>query len=64
MLGAIAGDIAGSRFEGHPGPPAGFDLFHPDCRFTDDAVCTLAVAEAIMSARPFDEVLRVRVRAS
>jgi ADP-ribosylglycohydrolase len=47
MLGAIAGDILGSRFEGHPGPSRGFDLFHPDCRFTDDTVCALAVAAAL-----------------
>jgi ADP-ribosylglycohydrolase len=46
MLGAIAGDIIGSRFEGHPGPPPDFELFHPNCRFTDDTVCTVAVADA------------------
>ena len=46
MIGAIAGDIIGSRFEGHPAPPAGFELFHSHCRFTDDTVCTLAVADA------------------
>jgi hypothetical protein len=28
MLGAIAGDIIGSRFEGHPGPPPDFELCH------------------------------------
>jgi hypothetical protein len=33
VIRAIAGDIIGSRFERHPAPPAGFDLFHPDCRF-------------------------------
>ncbi len=34
MIGAIASDIIGSRFEGHPGPL----LFHPRCRFTDDSL--------------------------
>jgi hypothetical protein len=29
MLGAIAGDIIGSRFEGQPAPPPDFELFHP-----------------------------------
>ncbi|HUF56172.1 MAG TPA: ADP-ribosylglycohydrolase family protein [Thermohalobaculum sp.] len=62
MLGAIAGDIVGSRFEGGPPPPPGFALFHPDCRFTDDTVCTLAVAEALMSGRDFASELRAFVR--
>jgi len=62
MLGAIAGDIIGSRFEGHPAPPTGFALFHPDCRFTDDSVCTLAVADALLGDRDFAGRLRVFVR--
>lgn len=62
MLGAIAGDIVGSRFEGHPAPPEGFALFHRDCRFTDDTVCTLAVAEALRSGDGFAETLRRFVR--
>ena len=48
MLGAIIGDIAGSRFEFHNRKTKGFELFHPDCRFTDDTVMTLAVAAALM----------------
>ena len=62
MLGAIAGDIVGSRFEGHSAPPEGFELFHRDCRFTDDTVCTLAVAEALRTAGGFAETLRRFVR--
>jgi ADP-ribosylglycohydrolase len=62
MLGAIAGDIVGSRFEGHPAPPAGFELLHPDCRFTDDSVCTLAVAAALLGDRDFAGHLRRLVR--
>jgi len=42
MLGAIAGNIIDSRFEGHPRPPAGFELFHPHCRFTDGAPIRVA----------------------
>ena len=48
MMGAIAGDIIGSRFEGKRSPSPDFDLFHPRCRFTDDTVCTVAVADALM----------------
>ena len=64
MLGAIAGDIIGSRFEGHPAPPEGFELFHRDCRFTDDTVCTLAVAEALRTGSGFADTLRRFVRRS
>jgi ADP-ribosylglycohydrolase len=62
MLGAIAGDIIGSRFEGHAGPPRGFTLFHAACRFTDDSVCTLAVADALLGRRDFAASLRAFVR--
>lgn len=62
MLGAIAGDIVGSRFEGDVAPPERFELFHPACRFTDDTVCCLAVAEAIMSRSGFADTLRQFVR--
>src|SRR6516164_2779428 len=62
MLGAIAGDIIGSRFEGHRNPPLEFELFHPHCRFTDDSVCTLAIADALLSERDFAASLRAFVR--
>jgi ADP-ribosyl-[dinitrogen reductase] hydrolase len=62
MIGAIAGDIVGSRFEGHEAPPDGFELFHDRCRFTDDTVCSLAVAEAIMTGLDFAATLRAFVR--
>ena len=57
MIGAIIGDIVGSRFEFHNHRSTQFDFFHPDCRFTDDTVMTVAVADAIMSGRPFGEVM-------
>ncbi|MBS0219849.1 MAG: ADP-ribosylglycohydrolase family protein [Proteobacteria bacterium] len=62
MLGAIAGDIIGSRFEGEAGPPRDFTLFHSACRFTDDTVCSLAVADALLGARDFAASLRSFVR--
>lgn len=50
MLGAIIGDIIGSRFEWHNYKSKDFDLFTPQCRPTDDSVMTLAVARAILKS--------------
>lgn len=49
MIGAIAGDIIGSVYEAHPIKTKAFPLFTPGCRFTDDSVLTIAVAEAILT---------------
>lgn len=49
MIGAIIGDIAGSRFEFHNYRRKDFDFFSDKCFFTDDTVMTLAVAKAIKS---------------
>lgn len=49
MLGAIIGDIVGSVYEFDNIKTKDFELFKPDCRFTDDTVMTCAVAEAIMN---------------
>jgi ADP-ribosylglycohydrolase len=48
MLGAIAGDIIGSVYEGDPVKTTEFPLFENRCRFTDDTVLTIAVANAIL----------------
>ena len=48
MIGAIIGDIVGSRFEWDNIKTKEFELFTPDCSFTDDSVMTLAVAQAIL----------------
>lgn len=45
MIGAIIGDIVGSRFEFNNHLGTDFELFHPDCTFTDDTICTIAVAD-------------------
>ena len=58
MIGAIAGDIIGSRFEGSRAKSPDFELFHHSCRFTDDTVCTLAVARALLSDGDFAHHLR------
>ena len=53
MIGAIIGDIVGSRFDfvedGYRGKD--FALFASGCRFTDDSLMTLAVAKSLMLSK-------------
>jgi ADP-ribosylglycohydrolase len=55
MLGVIAGDVIGSRFEWAPIKTTDFPLFHPLCSFTDDTVLTVATASAILRGAPFGD---------
>lgn len=48
MLGAIIGDIVGSRFEHENIKTKEFELFAEDCLITDDSVMTLAVAKTLI----------------
>ncbi len=48
MLGAIIGDIAGSRFEWAGNKTKNFELFTNECDFTDDSIMSLAVCKAIL----------------
>lgn len=48
MIGAITGDVAGSRFEFNNYRAKDFELFSKRCFFTDDTVMTVAVAKALM----------------
>ena len=50
MIGAIIGDIAGSRFEFNNHRSKEFDLLTDSCSVTDDSIMTLAVARAILEA--------------
>jgi len=58
MIGAIAGDIIGSVYERYQIKTKDFPLFHPRCRFTDDTVLTVAVADAILTGRPYEQSVR------
>ena len=51
MLGAVIGDIVGSRFEFNNYRHTDFEFFHPRCRFTDDSVLTLALCRALLNTR-------------
>lgn len=48
MLGAIIGDIVGSRWEFNPTNDYNFELFSSQNDFTDDTICTIAVADALL----------------
>ena len=62
MIGAAIGDIVGSRFEFRPRKSKDFEFFHHRCRFTDDTVCTAAVADIVMHDRPAAETLQAWCR--
>ena len=51
MIGAIIGDIAGSRFERNNNKTYDFELFTKKCVFTDDTLMSLAIAKAFMESK-------------
>ncbi len=68
MLGAIAGDIIGSVYEGKKAwlrdkTPSFEPLFHPRARFTDDTILTVAVADSILHGHDLVDVLKDYPRA-
>ncbi len=48
MLGAIIGDIVGSAWDRHPTNNYHFPMFTEKNSYTDDTVCTVAVADAVL----------------
>jgi type I restriction enzyme M protein len=48
MLGAVVGDIAGSRFEWNNIKTKEFDLLTDRCECTDDSIMSLAIAAALL----------------
>lgn len=62
MLGAIIGDIVGSRFEWINIKTKNFDFFSQRCRFTDDSVMSLAVASAILRCKSIDNLSKEAIR--
>ena len=55
MLGAIIGDIVGSRWEFNPTNDYNFEWLSDENGFTDDTICTVAVADALLHDRDFGE---------
>lgn len=58
MKGAILGDIIGSRLERNGAKNYDFELFTTKCRFTDDTVLTVAVADAILNQLDYGETIK------
>ena len=58
MIGAIAGDVIGSVFEGSNLKSKDFPLFSRDSRFTDDSVLTAAVADSVLHGRDYADSFR------
>ena len=61
MLGAIVGDIVGSIYEHDNIKTKDFPLFAKRATFTDDTVCTVAIADCLLSAGDFADHLRTWV---
>lgn len=58
MLGAIIGDIVGSPYEFANTSNPRFPLFSKRSSFTDDTICTVAVADALVSGEDFGSALQ------
>lgn len=53
MIGAIAGDIIGSVYEGHCLKTTKFPLFTVNSSFSNDTVLTVAVADCILNGKDY-----------
>ncbi len=62
MIGAIIGDIIGSIYEQNPIKTTEFPLWHPERRFTDDTVLTVAVADTLLNGGDYTERFRAYYR--
>ena len=62
MIGAVAGDVVGSRFERDNAKTKQFELFGPGCRFTDDTVLTVALADTILTGKDCAKNLKAWAR--
>lgn len=58
MLGAIVGDISGSPWEGGSCERKHFELFGTYAGATDDTICTVAIADALLGSQDYAKTLR------
>jgi ADP-ribosylglycohydrolase len=57
IIGAIAGDVIGSVYEWNNIKTTDFDLFNTQCKYTDDTVLTIAVADSILNNKDFSNTI-------
>ena len=57
MIGAIIGDIAGSVYEFNNAKTEDFPLITKQSNYTDDTICTIAIADATMNDRSYKDAL-------
>ena len=57
MLGAIIGDIVGSRWEFRPTNDYNFEWLSERNDITDDSICTIAIADALLKGKDYGESL-------
>lgn len=62
IIGAIIGDIVGSRFEFNNYRSTDFEFLNDKCFFTDDSVMTIAVADWVTNKRQTDRHLALYLR--
>lgn len=65
MIGAIIGDIVGFKYEFNNTFDYNFPLFDKGCNYTDDTICTIAIADAILNAEdgvPTDRDFRLSLQ--
>jgi ADP-ribosylglycohydrolase len=58
MIGAIIGDTVGSIYEFNPIKTTDFPLLSADSQFTDDSVCTIAIADAVLHGTSYAAALQ------
>ena len=58
IIGAIAGDIIGSKYEWNNTKSMDFELFPQGADFTDDTVLTVAVADCVMHQKDFSNTVK------
>lgn len=58
MIGAIIGDIVGSDYEFNNTSDYHFPLFREGTDFTDDTICSIAVADAILNNTDYQGAMR------
>nr|WP_320118103.1 ADP-ribosylglycohydrolase family protein [uncultured Marinifilum sp.] len=57
IIGAVIGDVIGSVYEWNNIKSTEFNLFNPKCKFTDDTVLTIAVADSILNNKDYSQTI-------